>query len=214
MELRQELKFHYGNMKSSFAGARKKSPQRGIILATIVVAACAWVAGFMQGFSTQQSEGARNNQKWDATMRMFEMTAESKGDFLLRERFRRQAIDRAVVEFVNEQQTPAWRRAANDFMYSKVLGFRGPPEAEAQSLRKIAEARLSLLMSPQAETLERFRERGIAETVAGIEGDYVQRATAYATLLGREIKSRDLLTDADLRSHLKMLDDQRAALNF
>lgn len=214
MELRQELKFHFGNMKTSFAEARRKSPQRGIILAMIVVAACAWAAGFMQGFSTQLREDMRQNNKVDAIWRMAEMTAESKGDFLLRERFRRQAIDRAVIDWNDEQRMPAWRRAADNFMYTKVLRFRSPEGIETATLRKVAEARLSLLAPPQAETLEQFRQRGIADAVAGIEGNYGGKAAAYSALLGREIKPRELLTDGDLRSHLKFLDDQRAALNL
>lgn len=214
MELRQELKFHFGNMKSSFAEARKKSPQRGVFLAMLIVAACTWAAGFMQGFSTQLSEGMRQNTKSDAIWRTAEMTAESKGDFMLRERFRRNTIDRAVLDWNNEQQVPAWRRATDNFMYAKVLRFRAPEDIETATLRKLAETRLSLLAPPQAETLGQFRQRGIADTVAGIEGDYVGKAAAYSALLGREIKARELLTDGDLRSHLKFLDDQRAALNL
>jgi hypothetical protein len=214
MELRQEWKFHFGNMKSSFAEARKKSPQRGIVLAMIIVVVCAWAAGFMQGFSTQLSEGMRQSQQSDAIWRMAEMTAESKGDFLLRERFRRQAIDRAVALWSSEQHAPAWRRMANNFMYAKVLRLRAPEDVETATLRRIAEIRLNLLMPPQAETLEKFRERGIADAVAGIEGGYADKATAYSLLLGREIKPRDLLTDGDLRSHLKLFEGQRAALNL
>lgn len=214
MELRQELKFHFGNMRTSLAEARRKSPQRGIVLAMMVVAACAWAAGFMQGFSTQLSEGMRHNTRTDAIWRMAEMTAEAKGDFLLRERFRRQAIDRAVVEWSNEQKVSAWRRAADNFIYAKVLRFRAPEDIETATLRKIAETRLSLLAPPQAETLDQFRQRGIADAVAGIEGDYAGKASAYSALLGREIKPRELLTDGELRSHLKFLDDQRAALNL
>jgi|GEM_PF-6228650 len=208
MELRQELKMHVVNMKSLLKTAKDFRP----IWQWLVMIICAvviYAVGFVNGIHTELREGSSRNQTHNAVWRMMETQAEAKGDSLITERFRRRTVDDAVADYAERMQRPQWRQTAFNFLYANILQRRLAQEQELELIRRIAEQRLALLPKPSPETVEAFRRRGIADKISSMEQQYEKTATAYSQLLGREIKSIELVTNSELRAHLKQLENER-----
>jgi len=214
MELSQELKMHVAHMKASFKSAKDWKPMWFWAVLAIVLAAV-MAAGFVIGLTTEMSRSAYRDQWNDASLRMMETDAELKGNPQLKERFRRQAVDRAMVQYLDRVQAPRnLRDAVADIVYVKFFRVQMNDADELKVARIIAEKRLALLAKPQTDSLADFQRRGMSGELASLESKYEREAKAYSLVLGREIKSSELLTDSDLRAYLKSEDQRKAFLGI
>ena len=209
MGYREELKKHYADMTSSLRAATRLRPMLQLTM-LVISAMLIFAVGLMNGIMIEVNEGGTRNERTDAAWRMAEAAAESKGDLLLTERFRRRAADAAVVSYTQQPPPSRWKQMAADFVYGSVLKSRVPEDKERDFIRKIAEQRLQLMRKPQPATIDEFNRRGMADALQGVEEQYAKAASAYSQVLGRAIKPSDLLTEAALREHLKSADLQKA----
>ena len=128
-----------------------------------------------------------------------EARAEAKGDPYLQERFRRGAVDDAVVAYAERMQTPSWNPTKADFLVRVMHHNRFAEPEELKFLRMFAGERLTLLHKPEPATLAEYKERGLANEIERMEQYYSRVAPAYSFVLGREIKPSELVTEAELR---------------
>jgi hypothetical protein len=93
----------------------------------------------------------------------------------------------------------------------KIYRMRRTEAQELKFTRNIASQRLELFAKPLPATLEEYRARGMADVITNLEHEYRGTASAYSYVLGHEVRAAELVTDAQLRAHLKFVDKQRAA---
>ena len=137
MGYREELKKHYADITSSLRAATRLRPM--LQLAMLVISAMLiFAVGLMNGIMIEVKEGGTRNERTDAAWRMAEAAAESKGDLLLTERFRRRAADTAVVGYTDKSPRSRWAQMTADFVYGMVWKSRIPEDKERDFIRKIA----------------------------------------------------------------------------
>lgn len=214
MEHSQELKMHFNHMKASFKLAKDWQPMwlwAMLIIALVII----FFVGFVIGMEAEASKSLSRHFSTQAAMSTWEASTEAKGDAMSVAYRRKDAADRAMVQFLDRVQAPRdVRGALADFAYLTVYGVRFKEADELKGARIIAERRLVLFARPQPDTLEEFRRRGISDDLANIEHAYERKAQAYSHVLGRDIRSSELVTDSDLRWHLRMEDERKVLLGI
>ncbi|MEQ1518444.1 MAG: hypothetical protein ABL931_18335 [Usitatibacteraceae bacterium] len=211
MELKQELMTHLTQMQSLAKTAKDFRPKFSIwkmVLWSVIV----FAIGFLQGVYMGNREGWTRGRNMDAAWRVMETSGEAKGDVYITSRFRRRAMDGLVVDYVEQVNSPYWKRAPSEWLYRSFLGWRTSADKELNFARRIAEQRLTLLSKPSSETLESFRERGNKFMTMDFEQQYTSTAAAYSQVLGRAIKPAELVTDAEIRAHLLFVDAEKSRL--
>jgi hypothetical protein len=204
-----ELSRHWADLRASFGEFRRWRPQGSLL---IVMAMTIFIGGIVVGVSVGTSVTVRSLTQMDAFLRMIEAEDEASGSRVKTDRFRAQAVDRAVVTYVEDQSAGIFSQSSlTDLLTLKAFNTKWRA-AERESMQRQAEMRLKLLSRPGVETFSELHKRELDNVMQDAESRYRQTAASYSILLGRQIKPADLVIDSDLRSQIAIFDQQRASL--
>ncbi len=204
--LGRELKMYVADFRASFRQLRNWRATRGIVLALLLVA-----FGGGAFFGAAQNDWLKSRQEGQmvAAIRMMEANEESQGERVLTERWRALAMDKAVVNYVDDQSASVFSRA---YLFQFVLHQFNPRHRETEKtlMKSVAEVRLKTQVSVRPDTIAELNKRGLDDKMLEAERHLSSVAASYTSVLGRNINARELIANSEMQMHVKYYDEMRA----
>ncbi len=198
MQLTQEFKMHFGDMRVSVAKLRKMRFPNWAVIGLVMTA---FVAGWSGGVARGIEDGNYFSEIMSALKSWAVVAGKSDGQPFLSDRFFAQDVDRLVLHHIRERDTPLSRKLSNASSPT-YWRLRSREQQMAESVMRYAEQRLALLPTPTAETMAELKALNRLGQADIAKGDREDTARSYSQLLGREIKPEQLVTDAQLREFI------------
>ena len=198
MQLTQEFKMHFGDMRLSVAKLRKmRFPNLAVIGLVVTAFVAGWAGGVVRGIE----DGSDHAELISAAKYSMAAKAQAEGQPFLSDRFFAQGVDRLIMRHIRDRDAPLsrklWIASSPTYWF-----FKGHELQTNESVMRYAEQRLARLPTPTAETIAELMAMNRLWQAAAVKGHYEDTARSYSLLLGREIKPEQLVTDAQLREFI------------
>jgi hypothetical protein len=204
----QEIQRHVADLQAFVRQLRSWQPSRGVVLVLVLIA---FIGGTIFGATQNNWWKSREDSQVAAAIRMVEAREEARGDRSLTERFRAQAMDKAVVSFVNDQSASVFSRANFYRIVMRLLGTRSLSlEQERSMVTAAAEVRLKSISAVSEATIAELQQRGLDGKLQGEEVRYSPVASSYSSVLGRKVAPRELITNSNMQLQISYHDEMRA----
>ncbi len=193
---RQELRAHWADMRQSLARFRQwRAPWSVLLVCALLALVAGWVGGFVRGMETQN----RVDNYMSAFKQAVAAKENAEGRRFLYEKFFLQDVDRAVVDYVWQQDAPLsaklWEMTAPTYWLERNF-----QDKTRDAIVRYAERRLALVPTARPESIQELRKLGVLEPTNNVHASHFETvARAYSALLGRTITAEQLNPDAYLQ---------------